>query len=102
MLQRKSSLLILYFGFSVLILILIFTHMVIQQTLDEPLLMAKRRLAAQLELTDLCIFTEARYTRNVAVADYSTPFQDYPMSFEHFPSGSLVTPPNHLKKHGHN
>ena len=46
----------------------------------------------ELRLTDLCLFTEARYTRNPALADLHSPFQDHPLSFEHFPSGSLVMP----------
>jgi len=55
-----------------------------------------RRLTERLGLTDLCLFTDARYTRHPAVADLHSAFQDYPMSFEHFPSGSLVSPPAHL------
>jgi hypothetical protein len=34
------------------------------------------------------------------MADLHTPFQDHPMSFEHFPSGTLVTPPPHLRQYG--
>jgi hypothetical protein len=49
--------------------------------------------ARALELTDLCLFTEARYTRHLSQADLHTPFQDHPFAFEHFPSGSLVLPP---------
>ncbi len=60
---------------------------------------AQRRIArmqAQVgayELTDLSLFTEARYTRHPSQADGFTPFQDHPMAFEHFPSGSLLLPP---------
>ncbi len=54
------------------------------------------RLVRELELTDLCIFTEAAYTRHPAVTDLATAFQDAPASFEHFPSGALVGPPAHL------
>src|SRR5512145_1830062 len=46
-----------------------------------------------LGLTDLCLFTDARYTRNPAMADLATAFQDHPLSLEHFPSGSIVSPP---------
>ena len=52
-----------------------------------------RRLVKELDLTDLCLFTEARYTRHISQADLHSPFQDHPMSIEHFPSGSLVLPP---------
>lgn len=53
-------------------------------------------LARELELTDLCLFTEASYTRHLAVSDRYAPFQDYPAAAEHFPTGALVDPPAHL------
>jgi thymidine phosphorylase len=51
-----------------------------------------RALAAQLALTDLALFTEARYTRHRSLADLHSAFQDAPMAMEHFPAGSLVAP----------
>jgi hypothetical protein len=54
----------------------------------------------RLGLTDLCLFTEARYTRHLSQADLHSAFQDHPGAFEHFPSGSLVAPPESLTK-GH-
>jgi hypothetical protein len=52
-------------------------------------------------LTDLCLFTEARYTRHPSQADFHAPFQDSPLALEYFPSGSLMPPPPALKKnHG--
>lgn len=45
-----------------------------------------------LHLTDLCLTTEARYTRHPAMADRHAPFQEHPLSLEHFPSGSLILP----------
>lgn len=56
----------------------------------------RTRLVAQLRLTDLALFTEARYARHPAMADLHTAFQDNPMSFEHFPSGSFVPLPENL------
>jgi hypothetical protein len=47
-------------------------------------------------LTDLAVFTEANYTRHPTMTDLNTPFQDSPMSLEHFPSGSLLQPPSHV------
>ena len=35
-------------------------------------------------------------TRHPVMADVNTPFQDYPLSIEHYPSGSLMPPPAHL------
>lgn len=55
-------------------------------------------LAARLGLTDLSLFTEARYTRHPTQADLHSAFQDHPLAFEHFPSGSLMPPPRMLTK----
>ena len=60
---------------------------------------ATRELVRELRLTDLCLFTEARYTRHPSQADLHTPFQDHPLALEHFPSGSLVGPPKHMTDH---
>jgi len=54
---------------------------------------AMTSMARRLGLTDLCVFTDARYTRHPSQADRFAPFQDHPTSLEHFPSGSLVPPP---------
>jgi len=51
-------------------------------------------LVAALELTDLALFCEARYTRHPSQADLHSAFQDHPMALEHFPSGSLVPAPS--------
>jgi hypothetical protein len=48
------------------------------------------QLVVQLQLTDLCLFTEARYTRHLSQADLHSAFQDHPLGLEHFPTGSLV------------
>lgn len=45
-----------------------------------------------LHVTDLCLATEARYTRHPAVADRHTPFQEHPLALEHFPTGALILP----------
>ncbi len=51
-----------------------------------------------LGLADLCLFNEATYTRHLSRADRATPFQDHPVSLEHFPSGSLVSPPRDTER----
>ena len=53
---------------------------------------AKRELVRRLKLTDLSLWTEARYTRHPSQADVFTAFQDFPSSFEHFPAGSIIGP----------
>jgi len=52
----------------------------------------KQQLVAAFGLTDLALFSEARYTRHPSQADLFTAFQDSPGAIDHFPSGSLVVP----------
>jgi len=96
---RKST------GFLIVLLVgglvmagLLFIHPHLQRDDYERGLAKRKHLVRDLQLTDLCLFTEARYTRHLSQADLHSPFQDYPMAFEHFPSGSLVLPPAHLLK----
>ncbi|HHD56212.1 MAG TPA: hypothetical protein ENK89_00850 [Desulfobulbaceae bacterium] len=51
-----------------------------------------RQLIHHFGLTDFALWTEARYTRNPALADFFAPFQDFPAAFEHFPAGSILAP----------
>ncbi len=62
---------------------------------------ASLALVRELALTDLCLFTEARYTRHPSQSDYHAPFQDHPTAMEHFPSGALLGPPHHLTRPAH-
>ena len=60
----------------------------------------RTRLVAQLRLTDLALFTEARYTRHPSQADLHSAFQDHPLALEHFPTGSLIAPPPGITRVG--
>lgn len=51
------------------------------------------RLVTRLGLTDLALWTEARYTRHPSQTDRFSAFQDFPAAPEHFPAGSIVPPP---------
>jgi hypothetical protein len=53
---------------------------------------AKQDLVRQLGLTDLALWSEARYTRHPSQADLFSAFQDYPGALDHFPAGSIITP----------
>ncbi len=53
---------------------------------------AKRALVTSLGLTDLALWTEARYTRHPSQTDFFSAFQDFPGSPDHFPAGSLISP----------
>lgn len=60
---------------------------------------ANRQRLSEFGLSDLCLVTEARYTRHLSQADVHAPFQDHPMALEHFPSGAILSPPPHLTSH---
>jgi len=67
----------------------------------ERTLATVRKTVNELMLTDLAVWTEARYTRHPSQADIFAPFQDYPSSIEHFPAGSIMAPPVEiLEAHG--
>lgn len=68
-------------------------HARLSASASSARLARERALVAALGLTDPALFTEARYTRNPVLADLNTPFQDHPMAFDHFPSGSIVVAP---------
>jgi len=55
-------------------------------------------LVREYGLTDLCLASEARYTRHPSQADLHAPFQDHPLALEHYPSGSLLPPPPHFTR----
>lgn len=57
---------------------------------------ASQALIRELGLSDLSLFTEARYTRHPSQADQFAPSQDHPAALEHFPTGLLLPPPPHL------
>jgi hypothetical protein len=95
---RRSTLFLALTALNLLLLAGLFTHAALRQAADRAETESRRALAGRLGLSDLCLFTEARYTRHPVMADLHTPFQDYPMSLEHFPSGSLLAVPPHLRK----
>jgi hypothetical protein len=95
--MRKSNLFLFYIAVNLLLLLLIFVHASFKIKSDQRFLTEKRRMVEKIGLTDLCLFTEASYTRHLSQADLHTPFQDHPVSLEHFPSGSILTPPPVIK-----
>jgi hypothetical protein len=98
MLMRKSSLFFLFLALNMILLFLMFAHASFEKDSEARFIKEKGEMVKRLGLTDLCLFTEANYTRHLSQADLHTPFQDSPMSLEHFPSGSIAPPPPSLRK----
>jgi hypothetical protein len=97
MFMRKSDFFFFFIAVNVCALLLFFLHAVVIQGNSETLLGENSEMVKMLRLTDLCLFTDARYTRHPAMTDLNTPFQDHPSALEHFPSGTLAGPPPHLR-----
>lgn len=72
-------------------------HALLTQDPFDQRLSESRAWVQGLPLTDLALFTEARYTRHPTMADYHAAFQNHPGALETFPSGTLMPPPAHLR-----
>lgn len=96
--MRNSSLFFLYLSTGFFLLGLLLAHASFSANAQQGNLEEKASMVKILMLTDLCLFTEARYTRNLSQADLNTAFQDHPLSLEHFPSGSFTQPPESIRK----
>lgn len=91
--MRKSLVFVVFTTTMIVLLAIMALHTRLSQSAAGPERLEQAHLVKTLRLTDLCLFTEARYTRHPAMADRFAPFQDHPTALEHFPSGSFVTPP---------
>ena len=96
--MRKSNLFLFYIITLVLLLGAVFLQNAFVRNGESAALQGRKNLVKRYGLTDLCLFTEARYTRHPSQADFHAPFQDSLLTLEHFPSGSLLPPPAALKK----
>jgi acyl-CoA thioesterase len=96
--MRKSSICLALLGICGLLLGLMLTHAAFQRQSNAAHIAHMADVVRSLELTDLCLFTEARYTRHLSQADLHSAFQDHPMSQEHFPAGSIAGPPAGLRR----
>ncbi len=97
---RKSDGCLLFIGSGILLLAAILLQAYFTRQADLPVLRQMAEVAQNLGLSDLCLSTEARYTRHLSQADWHAAFQSHPLALEHFPSGSALGPPAILKQ-GH-
>jgi hypothetical protein len=87
--MRRSTLFLIALSAAGLCFSLAFLQALLQSRADLPALLRDREMVERLGLTDLALFTEARYMRNPSQTDLHSAFQDHPVSLEHFPTGSF-------------
>ena len=88
MFKRKKTFLFLILNF--LLLISIFGFMLQPDKSERSL---RKEIAQRLLITDLCLTTESRHTRNLSFPELIAPFQDLPGGLDHFPSSTFLQPP---------
>ena len=91
--MRRSTLFLSSLGLLVILLGSAAADAAFRRVRRTEHLRSSAAFVAALGLTDLCLFTEARYTRHPSQADAFAPFQDHPRALEHFPSGSMAAAP---------
>ncbi|RJQ49984.1 MAG: hypothetical protein C4530_22430 [Desulfobacteraceae bacterium] len=95
--MRKSTFFVLFITLTgISLAAMLFVYPLRSAARHQEVLVKKKMLVHALDLTDLCLFTEARYIRHLSQADLHSAFQDHPLALEHFPSGSIILPPKHL------
>jgi len=84
--------------------ILALTGLVIKDGWRDPVSRARLRDNQQLvetcRISDLSLWTEARYTRHPSQADGFTAFQDGPAAPDHFPAGTWIPNPQAGRQKG--
>jgi hypothetical protein len=95
--ERKSSVFLVTLVGGLLILALALLQAAIQTRADRSRLQSQAEFVKKFQITDLCLATEARYTRHPSQADWHSPFQSHPMALDHFPSGSIIPPPRTIR-----
>ena len=99
---RPSSVLFRTLALLLTLFALTLMHAAAQRAADRHRLREVARLAADLGLTELALFSEAPYARHPSQADRYAPFQNHPLALDPFPSGSFVAVPEHLLRKSEN
>lgn len=91
--MRRTNAFLLSLALGVVLLLASFADAALRSRAAMSSIAQRADLVVSLDLTDLALFNEARYTRHPSQADLHSAFQDHPMAFDHFPTGSLVPAP---------
>lgn len=92
--MRRSHVFFIFVSLSLAVILMLAAKSQHEISRFRPVMLELREITSALKLTDIAFLTDARYTRNPSQADIFSAFQDYPGSIEHFPSGSIIAPPD--------
>lgn len=92
--MRKSIFFFTFIALNILIIAVLYAHSRIVLSERHILREDLKEIVSTLRLTDMVLATDARYTRHPTQSDLFSAFQDFPSSLEHFPSGSVIAPPD--------
>ena len=95
---RKSTVFLTAVALQAALLVVCLSHAARAGAAAGPARARRAQTVRALGLTDLCLFTDASYTRHLALADRHAPLQEHPLCLEHFPAGSLTSPPDSLRR----
>ncbi len=88
---RKADKFLLFLLGNLLLFALMFVHATIRTEANLSCLQNEAKIINYLGITDLCLSTEAAYTRHPSQSDWHSPFQSHPLALEYFPTGAIVT-----------
>lgn len=78
---------------ALLLLAVVPAALAVLTSVESPGREARRELAARLQLSDLCLNTEARYLRHASLSDWQSPFQEGPGFPDLYPGGTVIPVP---------
>ena len=91
--MRKADKFLLFILGNCLLLGAMFVHASLRTAANLPRIHQEVDIVRKLGITDLCLSTEAAYTRHPSQSDRHAPFQSHPLALEFLPSGAIVMPP---------
>ncbi|MEW6409516.1 MAG: hypothetical protein AB1488_05320 [Nitrospirota bacterium] len=92
--MRKSTIFFTFIALNLMVMAALYVQSRIALSERHTLRKDMEEIVRTLSLTDMVFSTDARYTRHPTQADLFSAFQDYPGSIEHFPTGSIIAPPD--------
>ena len=92
--MRPSTLFLLFISLLLILQLLLYADNSTRTSREITARREMSQISEHLGLTDLCLATDARYIRHLALTDPVAPYMDHPGAVEQFPTGSFWRPVN--------